>query len=95
MKYFIHAVGYGPGRTETEFNTEIEREQPIQSLQDVREIERLLARPYQSRVLVRNWKRFESATAAESISIQMTSEEFVSALREQWKRISARPGRLI
>ena len=77
MKYFIHAVGYGPGSLETEFNTEIDREQPICSIQDIHEIERALARPCQGRVVIRNWQRFEYEV--------MSREEIKALLEEEVK----------
>nr|WP_290224027.1 hypothetical protein [Trichocoleus desertorum] len=80
MKYFINAVGYGPGSLETEFNTEIERDQPISSLQDVQEIERTLARPYQSRVLIRSWQKFESDVIAGQPCVHGENPEHAAAL---------------
>src|SRR6476619_6362632 len=89
MKYFIHAVGYGPGSIETEFNTEIERDQPIYSMQDIYEIQRMLVRHYQSRVLVRNWKRFESDAVAEPFQIECENpERDASLIRGSYRHIA-------
>ena len=75
MKYFIHYVVRGPGSLETEINAEIEREKPICSIQDIREIEHALTKGSTAAIVrVRNWQRFEYET--------MSREEIKALLEE-------------